>query len=165
MTAPAGGLAAGARSGDLHGDRSSEGRSEGRGDTAAPAGPSAPSLTITTVVTGPTPRAREAAIHADIAAHPAVPTAVILEGLADAHSALADCGPQVTVVRIAPGCLCCTGNLVLRVSLNRLLRRPPARLLISLANAEHAGQLHGMLEQAPYVGLLTLGANWHVRLT
>jgi hypothetical protein len=121
--------------------------------------------TLTTVVTGPTPGAREAAIHAAITAGPAVPTAIILEGLADAQSPLADSPPHVTVVRIAPGCLCCAGNLVLRVSLNRLLRRPPARLLISLANAEHAGQLHGMLQSAPYVGLLTLGANWHIHLT
>ncbi|WP_229507035.1 GTPase [Pseudoduganella rivuli] len=153
MTAPAGGLAAGATGGGAS------------GTSAGPAGPSAPVLTITTVVTGPTPAAREAAIHAAIAASPDVPTAVILEGLASANSPLADCAPQVTVVRIAPGCLCCAGNLVLRVSLNRLLRRPPARLLISLANAEHAGQLHGMLENAPYVGLLTLGANWHIHLT
>ncbi len=146
MTAPAGGPAAGAA-------------------TAGPTGPAVPALTITTVVTGPTPAAREAAIHADLAAHPAIPTAVILEGLAVADSPLADSGAHVTVVRIAPGCLCCAGNLVLRVSLNRLLRRPPARLLISLANAEHAGQLRGMLESAPYVGLLTLGANWHIHLT
>ncbi|GAB2866016.1 hypothetical protein GCM10027277_38540 [Pseudoduganella ginsengisoli] len=136
-----------------------------------PAGgqPAGVNLTITTVVTGPTAGAREAAIHAaihaDSAVHPGMHTAVILEGLADANSPLAECGPEVTVVRIAPGCLCCTGNLVLRVSLNRLLRRPPARLLISLANAEHAGQLRGMLENAPYVGLLTLGTNWHVCLT
>ena len=145
MTSPAGGPAAGA--------------------TGGGASVAAPVLTITTVVTGPTPGAREAAIHADIAAHPGIPTAVVLEGLADANSPLADCGPHVTVVRIAPGCLCCAGNLVLRVSMKRLMRRAPARLLISLANAEHAGQLRGMLENAPYVGLLTLGVNWHVQLT
>jgi len=121
--------------------------------------------TFTTIVTGPHPGAREHAIHAAIAAQPAVATAVILEGLADANSPLADCGPPVTVVRIAPGCLCCTGNLVLRVSLNRLLRHSPARLLISLANAEHAGQLRGMLESAPYVSLLTLGEDLYADLT
>jgi hypothetical protein len=161
MTAPAGGPAAGA-TGDAPHTATSAATS---GGIAGPAGSSVPVLTITTVVTGPTPGAREAAIHAAIAAHPDVPTAVILEGLADANSPLADCPAQVTVVRIAPGCLCCAGNLVLRVSLNRLLRRRPARLLISLANAEHAGQLRDMLESAPYVGLLTLGATWHVHLT
>lgn len=159
MTASAGGPAAGEQGGG--GIRNDGAAAPDTG----PAVPAVPTLTITTVVTGPTPGAREAAIHAEIAAHPGLPTAIILEGLADANSPLADCGPHVTVVRIAPGCLCCAGNLVLRVSLNRLLRRPPARLLISLANAEHAGQLRGMLESAPYVGLLTLGANWHVQLT
>jgi hypothetical protein len=121
--------------------------------------------TFTTIVTGPTAGAREQALHAVLAAQPAVATAVILEGLADANSPLADCGPPVTVVRIAPGCLCCAGNLVLRVSLNRLLRHAPARLLISLANAEHASQLRGMLESAPYVSLLTLGEDLRANLT
>lgn len=135
----------------------------GGGAAGASGSPATP--TYTTIVTGPTPGARELAIHAAIAAEPPVATAVILEGLADANSPLAECGPPVTVVRIAPGCLCCAGNLVLRVSLNRLLRHAPARLLISLANAEHAGQLRGMLESAPYVSLLTLGDDLHASLT
>jgi len=37
--------------------------------------------------------------------------------------------------------------------------------LISLANAEHAGQLRGMLESAPYVSLLTLGEDLYADLT
>jgi hypothetical protein len=60
------------------------------------------------------------------------------------------------VLRIAPGCLCCTGNLVLRVTLNRLLRHPPAQLYISLANAEHVDLLRAMLSGAPYGDLLAL---------
>jgi hypothetical protein len=48
--------------------------------------------------------------------------------------------------------------LVLRVTLNRILRHPPARLFISLASAGHAGQLRQWLSQAPYDSLLTLEA-------
>ena len=58
------------------------------------------------------------AILADLAEHTSPPAALQL-------------------LRIAPGCLCCSGNLVLRVTLNRLLRHPPARLFISLADATH----------------------------
>ncbi|WP_307722074.1 GTPase [Pseudoduganella albidiflava] len=81
--------------------------------------------------------------------------AIIIEGLADPLSPLAD-APGVQVHRIAPGCLCCAGNVVLRVTLNRLLRRPPAQLYISLADATHVGQLRAMLSAPPYDTLLSL---------
>jgi hypothetical protein len=83
------------------------------------------------------------------------PVAVISEGLADPNTPLAD-WPHVQVLRIAPGCLCCAGNVVLRVTLNRLLRRPPAQLFISLADATHVGQLRAMLSAPPYDTLLSL---------
>jgi hypothetical protein len=83
------------------------------------------------------------------------PVAVIIEGLADPHTPLAD-WPHVQLLRIAPGCLCCAGNVVLRVTLNRLLRRPPAQLFISLADATHVGQLRVMLSAPPYDTLLSL---------
>lgn len=114
----------------------------------------APGGTPTTLVSGARAGEREAAIAAALA--PGAAAAVVLEGLADARSPLADAGPAVQVLRIAPGCLCCAGNLVLRVTLNRLLRRPPAQLFISLANAEHLEQLRGMLSTAPYGELLVL---------
>ena len=91
------------------------------------------------------------------------PVAVILEGLADPHSPLTalldagtDAAASVQVHRIAAGCLCCAGDLVLRVTLNRLLRRPPAQLFISLADATHVGQLRAMLSAPPYDALLSL---------
>ncbi|HEX8604027.1 MAG TPA: GTPase [Pseudoduganella sp.] len=90
---------------------------------------------------------------AGLAAH--APVAVISEGLADPNTPLAD-WPHVQVLRIAPGCLCCAGNVVLRVTLNRLLRRPPAQLFISLADATHVGQLRAMLSAPPYDTLLSL---------
>jgi len=116
-------------------------------------------LIPTVLVTGPTAVARESAIAAVLS--PGVSTAIILEGMADANSRLVydESDPaawQPQVHRIAPGCLCCAGNLVLRVTLNRLLRRPPAQLFISLADATHVDRLRAMLEAAPYDALLRL---------
>ncbi|HEY0588668.1 MAG TPA: GTPase [Pseudoduganella sp.] len=116
-------------------------------------------MILTTLVTGPTAAARENAIAAVLS--PGVATAIILEGLADGNSPLVydESDPvawQPQVHRIAPGCLCCAGNLVLRVTLNRLLRRPPAQLFISLADATHVDRLRAMLATAPYDALLRL---------
>ncbi len=116
----------------------------------------------TWLVTGARPGAREAAIAAHLPKEGA--SVIILEGLSDGGSALsfdpAD-GPfsyaiLPQVLRIAPGCLHCSGNLILRVTLNRVLRRPPARLYLSLASAEHLAQLRSWLSEAPYGTLLKL---------
>jgi len=117
-------------------------------------------LTATTLVTGARAADREAAIAAALV--PGQSTAVILEGLADGNSTLVydeseGAAWRPEVLRIAPGCLCCTGNLVLRVTLNRLLRRPPAQLFISLADATHVDRLRATLTAAPYDALLHLG--------
>jgi hypothetical protein len=119
-----------------------------------PTAPPRPGLP-TTLVTGARAIDRERAIASLL--QPGVDTAVIIEGLADPNTPLAsDDGPRPTILRIAPGCLCCAGNLVLRVTLNRLLRRPPARLFISLADATHVGQLRAILSAQPYDSLLSL---------
>jgi hypothetical protein len=117
-------------------------------------------LTQTILVTGTRAADREAAIAAALV--PGQSTAVILEGLADGNSPLVydesdGAAWRPDVHRIAPGCLCCAGNLVLRVTLNRLLRRPPAQLFISLADATHVDRLRAMLTAAPYDALLRLG--------
>ena len=111
----------------------------------------------TTLVTGPTAAARERAIAAVLP--PGGPTPNSLDVLADVIAPLVydksdSTAWQPQVHRIAPGCLCCAGNLVLRVTLNRLLRRPPAQLFISLADATHVDSLRAMLETAPYDALL-----------
>ncbi|OEZ52041.1 hypothetical protein JAB1_03310 [Janthinobacterium sp. MP5059B] len=118
-----------------------------------------------TLVSGGRAAGREAAIAQ--ALPPDQPAAVILEGLADGNGILADLAEQVSpspsfplqLLRIAPGCLCCSGNLVLRVTLNRLLRHPPARLFISLADASHIEQLRTWLTASPYDALLALQAD------
>ena len=143
----------------------------------------------TSLVTGPTAAAREAAIAALLAAPfdaasaspasvsnlvadgpasaasrlpaPAIPfDAVILEGLGVAATPL-ETGHGLQVMRIAPGCLCCDGNLVLRVTLNRLLRQRPRRLFIGLASSEHLDQLRSWLAAPPYDQLLALEPTVH----
>jgi hypothetical protein len=117
----------------------------------------------TTLVTGASARSREQAIagmlrpslHQNGAA-----IAVILEGLPDGQPILTP-SPSLLIERIAPGCLCCTGNLVLRVTLNRLLRARPSRLLIGVANAGHLDQLRSWLGCPPYDQLLDLTPDWH----
>ena len=106
-----------------------------------------------TLVTGASAAVREAAIAASLGQ--GVTAAAILEGLPDPRSILA-ASDSLEVHRIAPGCVCCTGNLVLRVTLNRVLRGRPARLFIGLANTEHLDQLRSWLQHPPYDQLLEL---------
>jgi G3E family GTPase len=96
--------------------------------------------TVLTLVTGASARAREAAIAASLSG----------------TSPLDDLPAGPSVARIAPGCLCCTGNLVLRVTLNRLLRRRPSRIFIGVADSEHLDQLRSWLQSEPYDQLLRL---------
>lgn len=109
-----------------------------------------------TLVTGATPSRREAAIAE--ALNNASDVAVILEGLPDGVQPLEDLQhlPGLHVTRIAPGCLCCTGNLTMRVTLNRMLRRRPARLYIGLSSSEHLARIREFLNQPPYASLLML---------
>ena len=116
----------------------------------------------TTLVTGPTTGARERLIAAQLVLASTAISAVLLEGLPDGQTILAP-SPTILIERIAPGCLCCTGNLVLRVTLNRLLRRRPERLYIGLATTEHLDQLRSWLKNAPYDQLLELTPDLHSR--
>lgn len=114
-------------------------------------------MTLTSLVLGGRAANRESTIHSRLDA--TQDTAVILEGLPDGHSALdaLPATPLLKIARIAPGCMHCTGNLIMRVTLNRILRDKPARLYISVANTEHLEQLRLFLTQAPYDAWLTLG--------
>ena len=117
-----------------------------------------PARVATTLVTGPGARAREQAILSALQHAGAGPAhqAIILEGLPSGDSPLDTFSPPPQLARIAPGCLCCTGNLVLRVTLNRMLRQRPERLFIGLARGEHLDQLRSWLQAEPYDQLLTL---------
>lgn len=106
-----------------------------------------------TLVAGGAAGAREARIAAILPSRGR--SAVILEGLPDPRSFLS-ASDQLDLHRIAPGCLCCTGNLVLRVTLNRVLRARPDCLYIGLASSDHLDQLRSWLQQPPYDQLLEL---------
>jgi hypothetical protein len=106
-----------------------------------------------TLVSGASAARREALIAASLPAR--ARCAVILEGLPDGHTILAP-SPLLDLHRVAPACLCCTGNLVLRVTLNRILRLRPERLFIGIASADHLDQLRSWLRDAPYDQLLEL---------
>jgi len=53
---------------------------------------------------------------------------------------------DVAIARLAPGCVCCVGQVPLRVTLTRMLRaqRPDAVLLL-LASAEHLSRVRALL--------------------
>ena len=117
--------------------------------------PCAPRVALT-LVTGATLAGREAAIAAHLAPQAAgLRSAAILEGLPNGQCILA---PSTTLDlhRVAPACLCCTGNLILRVTLNRILRSRPDQLFIGVANLNHLDQLRSWLQQPPYDQLLEL---------
>jgi ABC-type Fe3+-hydroxamate transport system substrate-binding protein len=81
--------------------------------------------------------------------------AVLLEGLPSGDPILIN-EPLRPVQRIAPGCFCCIGNLVMRVSLNRLLRIQPQQIFIGIASDAHLDNVKQTLAQAPYDHLLSL---------
>jgi G3E family GTPase len=89
-------------------------------------------------------------------------TAILLEGLPDGHTRLLDeAAPGLTVVRIAPGCICCSGNLPMRVHLNRLLRQKPQRLFLSIASTDHLAEIRRFLSAPPYEQMLVLTNDIH----
>ena len=119
-------------------------------------------MTSATLVAGGSYAAREAAIAALL--QPGQRSAAILEGLPDGKpgSPLDLALDAGDIKRVAPGCLCCTGNLTMRVTLNRVLRHPPQRLFISLANADHLEQIRAFLCAPAYQPLLRLTADLHI---
>lgn len=113
-------------------------------------------MTLTSLVMGARAKDREAVILSNLDS--SLQTAIILEGLPDGLSELDTLAssPNLTIARIAPGCMCCVGNMIMRVHLNRILRTKPARLYISVANSEHIATIRLFLTQTPYDVLISL---------
>jgi len=109
-----------------------------------------------TLVIGGNAAEREAAIAAALDTR--LVNAAILEGLPSGSAPLDLFSTELPVLvsRIAPGCVCCTGNLTMRVTLNRMLRKSPARLYIGLASTAHVERIRAFLTQTPYDQLLCL---------
>ena len=109
-----------------------------------------------TLVAGATAGARQAAVIERLDA--AIAAAVIFEGMHPAHPAFQDPArpAPLFVATIAPDCPCCGAGLVLRVTLDRMVRRRPRQLFICLADAGHLSHLQQFLREPPYARLLTL---------
>ena len=114
-------------------------------------------MTRVSLVLGDSHAARERAIAA--AANTDVSSVAIVEGLPSGEAVLDDLPQDVRldVFRVAPGCPCCSGNLTMRVTLNRALRKRPAHLYLSLSNAEHREQVLNFLREPQYQALLDIG--------
>jgi len=122
-------------------------------------------MTRLTLVHGGSGDAREAAIAAMASAFAADSnnsskvSAAILEGLASGRGALQEleASSVMKVIRVAPGCPCCTGNLTMRITLNRVLREKPALLFLAIADASHKAKVREFLQDAQYREHLELG--------
>lgn len=111
-------------------------------------------MTVLTLVHGGNRLARERAIAAVL--QRGRDNAAIVEGLASTDSpldALASAN-EVRLFRVAPGCPCCSGNLTMRVTLNRALRRPPDHLYLSIADTAHKAGVLNFLQEDQYRALL-----------
>ncbi len=118
-------------------------------------------MTLVTLVHGGSGDAREAAIAAQATARGSDGgSAAILEGLAGGNDALQKLAASAVmkVIRVAPGCPCCTGNLTMRTTLNRVLRDKPAVLFLSIADASHKAGVREFLRDPQYRQHLELGS-------
>lgn len=114
---------------------------------------------LLTLVSGGSYAQREAAIAASILKISNDETiAVVLEGLPNGTAVLSET-PSLRLHRIAPGCMCCIGNLAMRVTLNRIFRYPPNYLFVSLSGAEHLEKVRLFLQQPAYANLMQLDQN------
>ena len=113
-------------------------------------------MSLVTLVSGPTSAQREQAIADRL--DPAISTVAILEGFPSGTSVLEEKSSQASlkIVRIAAGCMCCTGNLVMRITLNRVLRDSTEKIFLSIADASHLPALRAFLAAPPYDQLLVL---------
>ena len=103
--------------------------------------------------------AREQALVSYLQAQPkTAPATIIIEGLPTGQDLLGELENPPQLIRLAPACLCCAGNMVLKVHLHRILRKRPSNshLWIVLHDALHLPQLRAQLEAAEYIGLLQL---------
>jgi len=75
--------------------------------------------------------------------------ALVVEGL----FALPRVPPDVATVRLAPGCVCCIGQLPLRVALMRLVRQHrPEHVLLVLSDLSHRAAVETLIAD-PRLGL------------
>jgi hypothetical protein len=111
-------------------------------------------MTLLRLVYGANQSEREDAIKTQI--NPKLFTMALLEGGAVGNTPLNSMA-SLKVVRMAPGCPCCSGNLTMRVMLNRALKEKPDLVFLSLANPLHITAIRDFLQEDQYSGRLELG--------
>jgi hypothetical protein len=119
-------------------------------------------MTILHLVYGANQTVRENAIKTQMT--PTVFAIALLEGMA-LNNASPDPLASMKVVRMAAGCPCCTGNLTMRVMLNRALKEKPDRVFLSLANSAHLTSVRDFLQEDQYCGRLELGRDLDCGIT
>ena len=109
-----------------------------------------------TIVCGGDPTTREAAIASRL--NPHHPAAVIIEGARAATPQLPLPGTPAlaSLINIVPDCPCCGTALILRVTLNRVMRQRAPVLFLSLDASTHASHVATLLQSAPYAALISL---------
>jgi G3E family GTPase len=66
--------------------------------------------------------------------------------IAESGFAPMDAPEDLPLARLAPGCVCCVGQVPLRVTLTRMVRaHRPDELLLLLASAEHLPRVRSLL--------------------
>jgi len=111
-------------------------------------------MTTLRLVYGSNQSAREHAIKTQI--NPKLFNVALLEGGAMGNTPL-DSLASLKVLRMAPGCPCCSGNLTMRVMLNRALKEKPDLVFLSLANPLHLIVIRDFLQEDQYSDRLDLG--------
>lgn len=119
-------------------------------------------MTILHLVYGANQTVRENAIKTQMT--PTVFAIALLESMA-LNNASPDPLASMKVVRMAAGCPCCTGNLTMRVMLNRALKEKPDRVFLSLANSAHLTSVRDFLQEDQYCGRLELGRDLDCGIT
>jgi hypothetical protein len=119
-------------------------------------------MTILRLVYGGNQSVREQAITEQI--DPGLLSIALLEGLAADHTPLESL-QSLKVIRIAAGCPCCTGNLTMRVMLNRALKEKPDRVYLSLASPLHLVSIRDFLQEDQYCDRLSLGSDINCGMT
>ena len=66
--------------------------------------------------------------------------------IAESNFTPLEAGDDIAIARLAPGCVCCVGQVPLRVTLTRTLRaHRPDSVLLLLATADHLPRVRALL--------------------
>ena len=128
-----------------------------------PAAPAAPRRTPCNIITGPLGAGKSSAIVNLLANHSDGNWAVLVNEIGDvgidgaiAKSSGAD--GSAMVAEIAGGCICCANGVAATVTITRLLRRKPSRLLIEPSGLGHISALADNLRNPPLGNALDVRA-------